>query len=89
MLGLKITQTDGTSEIVGDTNVIALLFAAPAFNTSTLKPLRITSAHYAHLVATTLTYVNATTTLYDGTNVLYEYGELTEAGSFRVIAANR
>lgn len=89
MFGLKITATDGTSELVSDTNTIAINFAAPTFNGSILKPLKITGVQYSHLVATVLTYVQPAVTDYTGANTLYEYGELTEAGSFRVIASNR
>lgn len=89
MFGLKITQTNGTSELISDTNTIAIQFAAPTFGGSIMKPLRITGAMYSKLVTTTLTYFNDTVAAYTGANVLYEYGELSEAGSFRVIAANR
>jgi len=88
MIGLKITATDGTSEVVSDTNTIAVLFAAVS-KVGQQLPLRITGVHYSHLVTTTLTYVNATVTQYNGSNTLYEYGQLTEGGSFRVIASNR
>ena len=89
MFGLKITQTNGTSELISDTNTIALQFAAPTFDGTMLKPLRITGAHYSKLVTTTLTNFNDTVAAYTGVNVLYEYGELAEVGTFRVITSNR
>ena len=90
MFGLKITQTNGISELVSDTNTIKLVFAAQTPVGSLIQPLRITEVNYSHLVATVLTYVTVTgIAAYTGANVLYEYGELTEAGTFRVIAANR
>jgi hypothetical protein len=89
MFGLKITATDGTCEIVSDTNTIAINFAAVSSVGSLLQPLRITNVMYSHLVTTTLTYVNAAVTQYNGANTLYEYGELAESGTFRAIASNR
>jgi hypothetical protein len=89
MFGLKITQTNGTSEIISDTNCIAIQFSAPALSSgSILQPAKIVGAMYSKLVTTTLTYFNDTVAAYTGANVRYEYGELSEAGSFRVIASN-
>ena len=89
MLGLKITQTNGTSELISDTNTIALQFAAQSPVGNLQQPLRITGAQYSKLVTTTLTYFNDTVAQYTGANVLYEYGELAEGGTFRVIASNK
>lgn len=89
MYGLKITQTDGTSELVTDPNAIAVFFNAPTTVGNLKQPLRINRVHYCHLVATTLTYVNDAVTQYNGANVLYEYGQLTESGAFQVVASNR
>jgi hypothetical protein len=91
MKGLKITQTTGLSEIVSDTNVASIKFAAPTVSGNTRDPLKITDVGYSTIVASVLTYTNATAipTFIAGSNTLYEYGELTTSGSFYVIASNR
>jgi hypothetical protein len=88
MFGLKITQTNGTFEIISDTNCIAIQFSAAVSTGSLLQPSKIIGAMYSKLVTTTLTYFNDTVAAYTGANVKYEYGELAEAGTFRVIASN-
>jgi len=89
MKGLKITQTNGASEIISDTNVYNVLFVAQTKVGNLSQSLRIISAGYAKVVATALVYFTDTVAQYNGSNVLYEFGSLTEAGSFQVICSNR
>jgi hypothetical protein len=89
MKGLKITQTSGVSEIISDANVYSITFAAPTKVGSLSQMLLITACGYAKPVATVLTYFNDTVAAYNGANVLYQYGELTDTGSFKVIASNQ
>jgi len=89
MKGLKITQTSGVSEIISDANVYNIVFAAPTKVGNLSQMLLITACGYSKPVATVLTFFNDTVTAYNGANVLYEYGELTDAAGFRTIASNK
>ena len=89
MKGQKITQTNGTSEIISDANVYNIVFAAPTKIGTGQQALLITACGYSKPVATVLTFFNDTVAAYNGANVLYEYGELSDAGTFSTIASNK
>lgn len=89
MKGLKITQTSGISEIISDTNVYNIVFAAPTKVGNLSQTLLITAVGYCKPVATVLTYFNDTVTAYNGANVLYEFGNLTASGTFDVVSSNK
>jgi hypothetical protein len=83
---LKITASNGTYQIVPDSNVVNIGCAANSNNNSG----KITSVKYlngANAAAPTLTVV-ATVAAWDGTNTKYEYGCLTETGELHVYLTN-
>lgn len=82
MCYLKITAADGTVTLVNEGSAVVLGLTAKTTTNSVVKNGRITSVIYN---GTTISSVAQ----YDGTNILYEYGLMTDFGDLRVIFSNR
>lgn len=83
---LKITASDGTYQIVPDSNVVNIGCAANSNN----KSGKIVSVKYLNGAAAGAPVLTVATAIpaWDGTNTKYEYGCLTETGELHVYLAN-
>jgi len=83
MCYLKITAADKTVTFVSEnTNIVLGLTAYTKVN-GVARAGRITSVQYSDI--TPITSIPA----YDGTNILYEYGKLSDHGQIQTIFSNK
>lgn len=79
---LRITAADKNITLVSE-NTEIIIYTTPYTTTnSILQQGRITRVDYAGTSVTSIPQ-------YDGTNILYEYGRLSDHGELQVIFSNR
>ena len=85
---IKITQTNGTATYYpGATSSVTI--SAPVLSGNVVVSRgKITSVSYEKIVGTSLTYVTDIVAAYNGTNALYEFGQLGHDGIFTVAHSN-
>jgi hypothetical protein len=78
---LKITAVDKTVTFVSENTEIILTLAAASNVNNVFTPGRITAVSYS---GTSITSIPA----YDGTNILYQYGKISDHGQIQTIFSN-
>ena len=88
---LKITATNGTSQLIPDNAILNIGVDAPTAPVSPSQPYitgRITSVKYQSVNTGALGVTEVTVTAYTGSNVKYEYGCLLPSGQFNPYLKN-
>lgn len=82
MCYLKITKADKTVTFVSENTNIVMELTASTKTNGVYKPGRITAVKYSDVTVSDIP-------AYDGTNILYEYGKISDHGQIQTIFSNK